>query len=192
MRKVATSEEPTYTAFAGTKEVVTGEREDVLRSLKKKYGRVNGTVLIFEDGTGRQVDFDFRGSADDVVARAAGAPKAGPGRPKLGVTSREVSLLPRHWDWLESQPNGISAAIRRLVDDARHNESGADRGRHVREAVGRVMWSVAGDLPNLEEAGRALYAREDKRLAKLIDAWPKDIQAYVLRRVKEAALFEAW
>jgi hypothetical protein len=191
MRNVAV-EEPTYTAFSGTKQVASGDREELLRSLKKRFGRVNGTVLIFSDQTGRQVDFDFRGTADEVVARATDAPKAGPGRPKLGVTSREVSLLPRHWDWLESQPNGISAAIRRLVDEARHDESGVDRGRHVRDAVGRVMWAVAGDLPNLEEAGRALYAREDKRLAKLMETWPKDIQAYVLRRVKEAALFEGW
>ncbi|HEY6220321.1 MAG TPA: DUF2239 family protein [Gemmatimonadaceae bacterium] len=192
MKTVATAEPPTYTAFSSSREVASGEQESVLRALKKKFGRVNGSVLIFEDQTGRQVDFDFRGTADEVVARASDAPKSGPGRPKLGVTSREVSLLPRHWDWLESQPNGISAAIRRLVDEARHNESGVERGRHVRDAVGRVMWAIAGDLPNLEEAGRALYAREDKRLAKLMDAWPKDVQSYVLRRVKEAALFEAW
>jgi hypothetical protein len=187
-----TNDMPAYTAFAGSRQITTGGRDDVLRTLKKKYGRVNGTVLIFEDQTGKQVDFDFQGTADEVVARAAGETRIGPGRPKLGVTSREVSLLPRHWDWLESQPNGISAAIRRLVDDARHNETGAERGRHVRHAVGRVMWAIAGDLPNLEEAGRALYAREDKSLAKLMDAWPKDIQSYVLRRVKEAALLEAW
>jgi hypothetical protein len=192
MRTPATSEQPTFTAFAGSRQVASGPREDVLRALKKRYGRVNGTPIIFDDQTGRQVDFDFRGTIDEVIARANGAPKAGPGRPKLGVTSREVSLLPRHWDWLESQPNGISAALRRLVDEARHNETGLERGRRLREAVGRVMWAVAGDLPNLEEAGRALYAREDKRLAKLMDAWPKDVQAYVVRRVKEAALFEAW
>ena len=192
MKNVATTEPPTYTAFSSSREVVSGERETVLRMLKKKFGRVNGSVLIFEDQTGRQVEFDFRGTADEVVARVSEAPRSGPGRPKLGVTSREVSLLPRHWDWLESQPNGISAAIRRLVDEARHNESGLERGRHVRDAVGRVMWAIAGDLPNLEEAGRALYAREDKRLAKLMDAWPKDVQSYVNRRVKEAALFESW
>src|SRR4051812_39438515 len=110
-------EDPTFTVFAGSQLLVSGAKSEVLKATKRHLDASGGAVLIFEDQTGRPVDFDFRGSIDDVLARAADAPKGGPGRPRLGVVSREISLLPRHWDWLGAQPNGISAAIRRLVDD---------------------------------------------------------------------------
>jgi hypothetical protein len=47
--------------------------------------------LIFHDQTGKQVDFDLRGSIREVLERVAPKPvRTGPGRPRLGVTSREV------------------------------------------------------------------------------------------------------
>jgi uncharacterized protein len=182
----------TYTVFSGARRVGAGTREAALRTAKHHLDDSGGAVLIFEDQTGRQVDFDFRGTVDDVLERAAGATKTGPGRPRLGVVSREISLLPRHWDWLEAQPNGISAAIRRLVDDARHNETGIQRGRHVRDAVVKFMWGIAGNLPNFEEACRSLYERDDKQVALLIADWPVDIRDHVLRLVDEAAIIEGW
>src|SRR5262245_52532283 len=101
-------DERTYTAFAGNRLLVSGGLETMLRRTREWLDKGAGDpVLIFEDQTGRQVDFDFRGTADEVVERAAGKARTGPGRPKLGVISREVSLLPRHWDWLEQQPQGI-------------------------------------------------------------------------------------
>jgi hypothetical protein len=103
-----------------------------------------------------------------------------------------VSLLPRHWDWLENQPNGASAAIRRLVDEARHNETGVERGRHVRNGINRFLWSVAGDFANFEEVARSLDAREDARLDGLMSSWPKDVREYVFRRVELAKGIEAW
>src|SRR5436190_22637955 len=117
----------TYAAFAGDVVVARGEVARMLRGAKRHLDahRNSGELLIFEDNTGRQVDFDFRGTADEVVARAttpAAPAKAGPGRPKLGVTAREVTLLPRQWEWLEQQPQGISAALRRIVDEARKRE----------------------------------------------------------------------
>ena len=112
----------TYTVFAGTRRLARGSLEEILRATKKKLdASPDLAVLIFEDRTGRQVDFDFRGTADEVVARALPPPepeRVGPGRPKLGVVSREISLLPRHWEWLERQPQGASAALRRLVEEA--------------------------------------------------------------------------
>ena len=187
-----TTAEPTYTAFAEHRLVATGSREDVLRATKKHLDRNGAAVLIFEDSSGRQVDFDFRGSVDEVLARVRDAVKPGPGRPKLGVTSREISLLPRHWDWLENQPNGASAAIRRLVDDARRNETGIERGRHVRNAISKFLWSLAGDFPNFEEVARALHAREDSRLDGLMSAWPKDVRQHVFDRLKFAVALEGW
>jgi hypothetical protein len=187
-----TASAPTYAAFAENKLVSTGILEAVLRATKKRAEKSGKPILIFEESSGRQVDFDLRGSLDDVLARVRGEAKPGPGRPKLGVVSREVSLLPRHWDWLENQPNGASAAIRRLVDDARHNETGMERGRHVRNAINRILWSIAGDFANFEEVARVLDAREDARLDSLMSSWPKDVREYVFHRVGLAKENEAW
>ena len=148
-----------YTAFDGTRRVACGDLPTMLRAVKATLDAGGAEPLIFEDRTGRQIDFDLRGSADDVVARVApSAASNGPGRPRLGVISREVSLLPRHWEWLETQPNGISAALRRLVDEARKLEPEAERARLAREAASRFMWALAGNLPGFEEASRALFA----------------------------------
>ena len=182
----------TYAAFADNRLIAAGPRDDVLRATKKHVDKKGAPVLMFEEGSGRQVDFDLRGSIDDVLQRTRAEAKPGPGRPKLGVVSREISLLPRHWDWLENQPNGASAAIRRLVDEARHNETGIERGRHVRNAIGKILWSIAGNFPNFEEVARALDAREDSRLDGLMSSWPKDVRAYVFKRVEVSAAMEAW
>nr|WP_308238347.1 DUF2239 family protein [Phenylobacterium sp. J367] len=99
----------------------------------------------------------------------------------MGVVAREVTLLPRHWDWLAAQPGGASAALRRLVEEARRSNEGADRAREAQEALYRVMSALGGDLPGFEEAIRALYAADDPRFDALISAWPDDIRAYVTR-----------
>ncbi len=167
----------TYVVFLGKKCIADGPLEPVLRTCKT-LAAVDGPLLIFHQQTGNQVDFDFRGSIEDVLARVAPKPeRIGPGRPRLGVISREVSLLPRHWDWLETQPAGASAALRRLVDDARRNDPG---DALAIQATGRVMTALAGNLPGFEEASRALYARDRTRLAEHVKAWPEDIRAYVL------------
>jgi hypothetical protein len=153
-------------------------------------------VLIFEDQTGKQVDFDFRGGGDEVLARlpshplfaAPQAPEktpAGPGRPKLGVVSREVSLLPRHWEWLERRPGGVSATLRRLIEEAKKRGQGEERARMARDAAGRFMWAIAGNLPNFEEATRALFAGDRARLEELIRRWPKDIRTHLLRLAED-------
>lgn len=168
----------TYTAFAGERRLARGARREVLLALTAYGGKER--VLVFEDGTGRQVDFDLRGTREEVLARADAPARPGPGRPKLGVVSREVSLLPRHWEWLEEQPSGISAALRRLVDEARKREPDRARARRAREAAGRFMWAMAGDLPGFEEASRALFAGDDAALRRRVRAWPKDVRAYLL------------
>lgn len=181
-----------YTAFAGAKRIAAGSRDSILAEIKQYHDTVSGSVSIFEDLTGKQVDFDFSGSLDDVLERArARSAKPGPGRPKLGVVGREISLLPRHWDWLEDQPNGISAAIRRLVDEARRREPGAQRARRLRDGIARFMWSMGGDLPNFEEATRALYGETDAQLEDLIASWPVDVRDHVVRLVAEVRRLDA-
>ena len=178
----------TYTAFVGDTLIASGLLEAMLPVVKAKFDRdASALFLIFEDQSGRQVDFDLRGTVDEVVARALPAPpRTGPGRPKLGVVSREVSLLPRHWDWLEQQPNGASAALRRLVEEARRRDPGKERARLATAAAGRILSAMAGNLPGYEEASRALYAGNRAHFEELIRDWPRDIRAYIQRRVEDA------
>lgn len=178
--------EKTYTAFLGVNLIASGSRDEVLAALKPRFDRDAGALfLVFEDQTGKQVDFDLRGTLAEVQARYREV-HAGPGRPKLGVVAREVSLLPRHWEWLEEQPNGASAAIRRLVEDARKREPAAQEARAAIQAAGGFLSAMAGNLPGYEEATRSLYARNKKRFYELIRDWPKDIRLYARRLVRHA------
>lgn len=99
------------------------------------------------------------------------------GRPKLGVVSREVTLLPRHWDWLSRQRGGASAALRRLVDDARKAQESSDQTRQRQEAAHKFMTAMAGDLPNFEEALRSLYRGDAQSFDQFVRKWPDDIRS---------------
>lgn len=182
------SQEQTYSAFVGEDLIASGPLEKMVTSVKSAFDRDASTLfLIFEDETGHQVDFDLRGTLKQVLARAVPTPqKTGPGRPKLGVTSREISLLPRHWAWLEQQPNGASAALRRLIDDARKLGPDEQRVRQAKEALVRIMSAMAGNMPGYEAACRALYSGDRAVFEELIRLWPKDIRAYLSRRADEA------
>jgi len=178
-----------FTAFLNSEVIASGSLERMLAGIKPRFDEDPGApILIFEDETGRQTDFDLRGSLADVVARAAPArARSGPGRPKLGVVAREISLLPRHWEWLEQQPNGASAAIRRLVDEARKRDPEEERRRLAVEATNRFLTAMAGNLPNYEEATRALFGRNWARFGELIVEWPEDIKSYAQRLAASAA-----
>ncbi len=170
----------TYTAFLGPKLVATAPLDQILTTLKPIFDHDPGApILIFEGQTSRQVDFDLQGPLSAVLARALPPPpRTGPGRPKLGVVPREVSLLPRHWEWLEQQPSGASAAIRRLVDDARKYDQ--TQGRQAVEAAGRFITALAGNLPGYEEASRALYARNFEKFEELMAEWPEDVRRHAI------------
>lgn len=185
-------ENATFTAFAGSRQVASGTIESVAEALAALNG-AHELPNIFDDDTGQPVELDLRfgpgEAANDfhrrmvppAVTAAPEPPRTrGPGRPRLGVVAREVTLLPRHWDWLASQPGGASAALRRLVDDARRGHAEADRARGRREAAYRVMSALGGDLPGFEEASRALFAGDLGRLGSLLSAWPSDVGAYVM------------
>ena len=183
----------THTAFAGSTRLVRGTLGEVLRLVQRRLQAEPAlSILIFDDVSGQQVEFDLRGTIEEVVARAKppeAAPRPGPGRPKLGVVSREVSLLPRHWEWLERHPQGISAARRRLVDEARSRAPDEDRARLARAAVSRFMWVMAGNLPHFEEASRALFASDPASFIELTQRWPADIRAHLDELLREGGAF---
>lgn len=193
------------TAFAGSRRIAAGDLASVVVKVKEAVDRdERAAILIFDNITSEPIEVDTRGTAEDVLRRVAatpgtgssagvsappdGASPRGPGRPKLGVVAREVTLLPRHWEWLGSQPGGASVALRRLVEDARRANAGKDRVRLARESSYRFMAAMAGDRPGFEEATRALFAGDRKRFEQQIAAWPVDVEGHA--RTLAAAAFE--
>jgi hypothetical protein len=185
----------TATAFRGDALLAAGPLADVALAVRDADDAMAG-ILVFEDATGAVIDLDLRGSAAEVTARYAVAaeppvPPApaprGRGRPALGVTAREVTLLPRHWAWLSAQQGGASAALRRLVEAARRGDDGATASRAARDAAYRFMSAMAGDRPGFEEAARALYAGDLEGLGARITAWPPDVRAHAARLAAASA-----
>ena len=191
------------TAFKGSQRVESGDLLKVARKVKEIIDQdEQASILTFDDVTSELVEMDFRGTMEDVLERlekpttgveSATAPsktdqssRRGPGRPKLGVVSREVTLLPRHWDWLNSQPGGASVALRKLVEEARRVNSGKDKMRHSKEVAYRFMSAMAGNFPGFEEATRALFAGDSERFNSLVTSWPIDILDHA-RKLAEAA-----
>lgn len=191
------------TAFEGYQCIASGSLADVAGKVKEIIDRgVQAPILIFDDFTSEVVEVDFRGTAQDVLKRveistesgdsAAGlfdegrvAPR-GPGRPKLGVVSREVTLLPKHWDWLNTQPGGASVALRKLVEEAKRVNSDRDKVRQAQEAAYRFMSAMAGNLPGFEEATRALFAGDPDRFNDSVISWPADIKEHA-RNLSDSA-----
>ena len=179
------------TAFAGTRQIASGYLRDVVYKARESNIHYDqAPVLIFDDNTGEVIDIDLRGTLEYPSHQIAelqtsvtpnseptleGAGARGPGRPKLGVVAREVTLLPRHGDWLASQPGGASVALRKLVEEARRTSQGRDRLRATQEAAYRFMSAMAGNELGFEEAARALFAGDQERFAKLIEPWPIDL-----------------
>jgi hypothetical protein len=173
-----------YSAFDGPRGLLTGPLHEAVLAIKRaEENDASGPLLIF-DATGRVVDVDTRGTPEDVAARFAPPTASEPrtrGRPKLGVVAREVTLLPRHWDWLATQPGGASVALRKLVEVARRSSGDADRQRQAREAAYRFLSAIAGDFQHFEEAARALFAGDEPRFTEIIAEWPDDVRDHAIR-----------
>ena len=193
-----------YTSFDGYRRIAGGSLQENALAVKRALeSGADGPVLIFDDTTGRSIDVDTRGSEEAVAARLADVSRPestrpqdssqpvvpetveveprGRGRPKLGVVAREVTLLPRHWEWLATQPGGASVALRKLVEDARRASTDTDRTRKAHERAYYFMQAIAGDLPDFEEATRALFANDQVRFSALIGTWPGDVREHAIR-----------
>jgi hypothetical protein len=178
---------PPYTAFNGQTLIANGDLETVVRGSKTVLDQTpHASLLIFDNTDSRQVEIDFRGSLEDVLSRLpAPNPEAKTaeentevvkaGRPKLGVVAREVTLLPRHWEWLAAQPGGASVSLRKLVEEARRTSQTKDRTRQTQESINRFLTVMAGNFPGFEEATRTLYRGEKERFEVIIADWPHDV-----------------
>ena len=190
-------------SFAGPRLIAVGPLSDVaLATQAAESAGLDRAPIIFDAVTSEPIELDLRGTPAELLARLRSlAPIAsesesnepdahrGPGRPRLGVVGREVTLLPRHWDWLATQPGGASAAIRRLVDQARVTHAGRDRTRRAQEYAYRFMTAMLGDQPDFEEATRALFAADRERFTELTARWPVDLRDHA-RRLADDALAE--
>ena len=190
-----------YIAFEGDRCIASGDLRSVVNAAKATLDRrKDASILVFDGRTSGPIDIDFRGSIEDVMARLpdiAAAPAAveedaalpvprGPGRPRLGVVAREVTLLPRHWEWLAQQSGGASVALRKLVDGARRTGADKDRVRRAQDATYRFMSVMAGNKPNYEDAIRALFAGDPTGFEQLIAEWPTDVRDHASRLAARA------
>lgn len=180
------------TAFIGTSLLACGPLGTVALAVRA-VSTSTESILVLDDRTGKVIDLDLRGSDQDILGRLP--PPSGPssdadaattttgsrgrGRPRMGVVAREVTLLPRHWEWLSEQTGGASVALRKLVEEARRATPNKARQRQAQEAAYGAMSALAGNLPGFEEASRALFANDASRLAELLSAWPRDLASYV-------------
>ncbi|MDB5958121.1 DUF2239 family protein [Ramlibacter sp.] len=191
---------PSYCAFLGWRRLAEGPLTEVARAAAVAQAGTPDEPLLVFDPEGRQVDLDLRGTPDEAAARAgsgndapaapapASPPLRGRGRPQLGVVAREVTLLPRHWEWLAAQPGGASVTLRRLVEGARR-EGGAQPERVAQERAYRFLHAIGGNLPGYENALRALFARDADRFGQALSEWPQDIRAHA--QALAAGAFEA-
>lgn len=185
-------------AFDGDRCIAEGPLSFVAAELLDRVSAARlPNVLIFDGSDSRLVELDLRGSRAEILQRlpqpeppaASEEPAAAPkkrGRPKLGVVAREVTLLPRHWEWLARQPGGASVALRRLVEQARKAGEQGERARRAQESCYRFMSAMAGDRPHFEEAVRALFAGEGALFSAEIAGWPEDIRQHCERLAQDA------
>jgi uncharacterized protein len=190
------------TAFEGHRVLLSGPLIEIILTVKNTSPSDNGKpILVFDDATGGVIDLDLSGTKADIIARLSNpdtddattsrrhratpwtAPaqpteRRGRGRPRLGVIAREVTLLPRHWEWLAAQSGGASVALRRLVDEARRTGRTKLQIRAAQESTYRFMSAIAGDFPGFEEATRALFANDRYRFEQQITTWPENIRDY--------------
>lgn len=176
------TDSPQWTAFLGERRLASGAPGCVIKAARKAIDAdpaAESDLRLYSDETGRPLDADLRGTPDEAAERLETQKSVKPGRPKLGVVPREVTLLPRHWDWLAAQPGGASVALRRLVEAAR--KSPQAEAKRAQAAAGGFMTAALGDAPDYEEASRALYAGDQAKFLALTEAWPQDLRDHARR-----------
>lgn len=196
---------PLWIVFEHHRRLAHGEPAGVIAAVQQRLAaEPEALPLVLDAVSSERIELDWRTPAAQLLAQlpapaaadesdeAAGsdAPR-GPGRPKLGVTAREVTLLPRHWDWLARQPGGASVALRKLVQSAMREGGSAEAQRRATEAAYRFMSIVCGDLPQYEEVSRALFAGDLARVDALAAHWPADVAAHLrslLTRIDEVGV----
>ncbi|WP_444930084.1 DUF2239 family protein [Microbulbifer sp. SSSA002] len=177
-----------YIAINQQQIIARGTLETVIRQVKEM--NTDPEPIVFEAESCKRIELDWHSDTQVLLAELAAntaARKSKRGRPKLGVTSGEVTLLPRHWEWLRQQPGGASVTLRKLVEQAQKQLSPEERISGKQQALDKFMLLVAGDTPGFEEASRALYRNSLISFEKAIHSWPDDLKKLVLNKFKAIA-----
>lgn len=186
---------PLWIVFEHHRRLARGEPVGVIAAVQQRLAeQPEALPLVLDAVTSERIELDWRAPAAQLLAQLPPAPAPavddpdeapggdaprGPGRPRLGVTAREVTLLPRHWDWLSRQPGGASVALRKLVQSAMRDGGSAEAQRRATESAYRFMSIVCGDLPHYEEVSRALFAGDLARVDALAAPWPADVATHL-------------
>lgn len=170
-----TKEVRSCTVFENDEVLLRGSETEVRQAVRRARAvRPLGKLIAFFDDNGEDFEVEYvpPGTADAIpepLVEENLVRKAG--RPRLGVVAREVTLLPRHWEWLETQPSGPSAALRRLVESARRDSAPADRTRRSVEATYRFLYTMVGNTAFFPELCRALFRRDWERFDAQLGSW---------------------
>lgn len=136
----------TLTVFLKDEVIARGTPAEIAPAMRARQPLERSSdMLAFDDETGRQIDIDLRPERQPAPRR---------GRPALGVEAKEVTLLPRHWEWLASQRGGASATLRKLVEEALR-KGRTPKDNH--DAAYRFLSVMAGNLPHFVDAVREVY-----------------------------------
>ncbi|MDU0354475.1 DUF2239 family protein [Paraglaciecola aquimarina] len=182
-----------YLAIYQQKFLVKGKLQEVVQEVKAREQELGFAIepIVIEVENCQRIDFSWHGNTQQVLANLPNAqPKqqAKRGRPKLGVKSKEVTLLPRHWEWLASQRGGASATLRRLVEEAQKNPSIEQQILLKQQQLDKFMLLFLADEQGYEEASRALYRNSRVGLESAIVTWPREIKDFVLDKFVEIAV----
>jgi uncharacterized protein len=177
-----------YVAIHEQKFIAQGSLEEIVHQVKL----IDSTIepFVIETQSCKRIELNWHGNAQTVVDNLPGQPSQATtkrGRPKLGVISKEVTLLPRHWEWLRSQPGGASVTLRKLVEHAQKNVSVEELITMKQQLLDGFMLLIMGDSPGFEEASRSLYRNSKISFKKAIDTWPDEIKNFVLIKFNEIA-----
>ncbi len=170
---------PRYVAFFRGKRVIEGSEAEVSAYLANQSAasvpsQGSDMPLVFDLLSGEQIEIPVAGA---VNADPPASPPR-PGRPRLGVVAREVTLLPHDWDWLSQQPGGASVTLRKLVLKARRLSEGPDQVRAAQIVCYRFISAIAGNEPGYEEACRALFSVQEDKFHRCLELWPDDVRRH--------------
>ena len=144
-----------YIAIHNKTLIAQGELPAVIRETVKQFPDAEPYLFKLDDG--KRTDIDWRGDAEDVISRLPVSlmPQVKKrGRPKLGVKSKEVTLLPEHWEWLSLQRGGASTTLRKLIDAAMAQMT-PEQARRIKQDQLYNMMRVFEDEAGFEAASRA-------------------------------------
>ena len=169
----------TFSAYGPTSCIGQGELTDVaLAAHRFLRTHPDQSALILQDSTCQIIDLDLSGDEALLERKANHYPirSQAPVPDSKDPITGEITLLPRHWQWLAEQGGNASATLRRLIDEARRDpkQKADNECRRRQQLTYRFCQALCGDFQGYEDALRALYAADKDSFKTHISTWPAD------------------